>query len=52
MISPRNEKISALKNWTLCAMTIGLARPIHDLDRSGSTVALGAEYWLVAPMGT
>ncbi len=42
MISPRNEKMSELKNSTLCAMTIGAARLIHDLERSGSTVALGA----------
>ncbi len=42
MTSPRNEKISALKNCTLCAMTIGAARLIHDLERSVSTVALGA----------
>ena len=41
MMSPRNEKISALNHCTLCAMTIGAARRIHDLDRSGSTVALG-----------
>ena len=42
MMSPRNEKISALKNCTLCASTIGAARLIHFFDRSGSTVALGA----------
>ena len=42
MMSPRNEKISALNHCSLCAMTMGVARLIHDLERSGSTVALGA----------
>ena len=42
MMSPRNEKMSALKNCTLWAITMGAARLIHFFDRSGSTVALGA----------
>ena len=42
MMSPRNEKMSASKNCTLCAMTMGAARLIHPFDRSGSTLALGA----------
>ncbi len=44
--------MSALYHCSLCAMTTGAARLIHDLDRSGSTVALGATYRLVTPMGT
>ena len=42
MIRPRNEKMSALNHCTLCAMTMGVARLIHDLERSGSMVAFGA----------
>ena len=34
--------MSALNHSTLCAMTTGVARLIHDLERSGSIVALGA----------
>ena len=33
--------MSALNHSTLCAMTTGVARLIHDLVRSGSMVALG-----------
>ena len=42
MISPRKENDMALMNCTLCAHTIGAARLIHVLERSGSTVAFGA----------
>src|ERR1700735_4064345 len=52
MIRPRNEKMSALNHATLCAMTMGVARLSHDLERSGSMVALGLVYRLVAPIGT
>ena len=33
--------MSALNHSSLCAMTIGVARLIQDLERSGSMVALG-----------
>ncbi len=44
--------MSALNHSSLCAITIGVARLIHDFVRSGSMVALGLVYRLVAPIGT
>ena len=44
--------MSAPKNWTLWAMTMGMARRSQVLDRSGSILALGAAYRLTAPVGT
>ncbi len=44
--------MTAPKNWTLCAMTMGMARRSQVLDRSGSILALGAAYRLTAPVGT